>query len=320
MPYVYNALLDAGLDQTGSGGAATTPGGSTTQIQYNNAGTFGGVSTMTFDGTNVTLAGRLINSYNGTASSPAKVLTGTWFTGGTSTTTKPQLLIEPSGTTSTAWSTSGTGLGVNAASGFTGSLLDLQVNGTRKIAAFSNGNVGTQSSYGFGILDVGANLYAGVRASGAWLCEFSDGGFAVKSNSYIGFGSSPTPSGYAGWPDTLLFRDAAGVVAQRAGTAAQAFRLYNTFTDNSNYERLSTTWSSNVCYTKAENAGTGSARLYVPVTGATTVASLPSASTAGAGARAFVTDASATTFLSTVSGGGANKVPVVSDGTNWLIG
>lgn len=52
----------------------------------------------------------------------------------------------------------------------------------------------------------------------------------------------------------------------------------------------------------------------------TTVTSLPSAATAGAGARAFVTDATATTFLSTVAGGGANKVPVVSDGTNWLIG
>lgn len=52
----------------------------------------------------------------------------------------------------------------------------------------------------------------------------------------------------------------------------------------------------------------------------TTVASLPSAATAGAGGRAFVTDATATTFLSTVAGGGANAVPVVSDGTNWKIG
>lgn len=51
-----------------------------------------------------------------------------------------------------------------------------------------------------------------------------------------------------------------------------------------------------------------------------TVANLASAATAGAGARAFVTDATATTFLSTVAGGGANKVPVVSDGTQWLIG
>ena len=51
-----------------------------------------------------------------------------------------------------------------------------------------------------------------------------------------------------------------------------------------------------------------------------TVANLAAAATAGAGARAFVTDANATTFLSTVAAGGANKVPVVSDGTNWLIG
>ena len=51
-----------------------------------------------------------------------------------------------------------------------------------------------------------------------------------------------------------------------------------------------------------------------------TVANLASAATAGAGARAFVTDATATTFMSTVAGGGSNKVPVVSDGTNWLIG
>lgn len=52
----------------------------------------------------------------------------------------------------------------------------------------------------------------------------------------------------------------------------------------------------------------------------TVVASLPAAGTVGAGSRHFVTDATATTFLSTVAGGGANKVPVVSDGTNWLIG
>lgn len=55
-------------------------------------------------------------------------------------------------------------------------------------------------------------------------------------------------------------------------------------------------------------------------TGSTVVASLPAAATAGAGARAFVTDATATTFHSTVAGGGSNKVPVCSDGTNWLIG
>jgi hypothetical protein len=55
-------------------------------------------------------------------------------------------------------------------------------------------------------------------------------------------------------------------------------------------------------------------------TRATTVASLLAAATAGAGARDFVTDANATTFASIVAGGGANGVPVYSDGTNWRIG
>jgi hypothetical protein len=54
--------------------------------------------------------------------------------------------------------------------------------------------------------------------------------------------------------------------------------------------------------------------------GTQTVAALVAAATAGAGARAVVTDASATTFHSIVAGGGANVVPVFSDGTNWRIG
>lgn len=52
----------------------------------------------------------------------------------------------------------------------------------------------------------------------------------------------------------------------------------------------------------------------------TTVASLPTAASAGAGARAFVTNATATTFASIVAGGGSNGVPVYSDGTDWRIG
>lgn len=51
-----------------------------------------------------------------------------------------------------------------------------------------------------------------------------------------------------------------------------------------------------------------------------TVAGLPSASSSGVGSRYLVTDANATTFAAVVAGGGANVVPVYSDGTNWRIG
>lgn len=54
--------------------------------------------------------------------------------------------------------------------------------------------------------------------------------------------------------------------------------------------------------------------------GTQTVAALVAAGTAGAGARTVVTDANATTFHAIVAGGGANVVPVFSDGTNWRIG
>jgi hypothetical protein len=63
-----------------------------------------------------------------------------------------------------------------------------------------------------------------------------------------------------------------------------------------------------------------SAGTIIPALTVYTVATLPSAVTSGIGARSFVSDANATTFASTVAGGGANKVPVYSDGTNWKIG
>jgi hypothetical protein len=60
--------------------------------------------------------------------------------------------------------------------------------------------------------------------------------------------------------DALLVRDAANVVAQRNAANAQALRVYNTFTDASNYERGMMGWASNRLQIGVANAGTGSAR------------------------------------------------------------
>jgi hypothetical protein len=126
-------------------GTVALVAGSSGQAIYNDAGAYSGLSTVTTDGTDVTLTGRFIGSLNGALSAtgiagvPA-ALTGTWIaTGGTATTTKPQFLIEPAGTISTAWSTAGTGLGINATSGFTGRLLDAQVNGTSNFSVSGAG-------------------------------------------------------------------------------------------------------------------------------------------------------------------------------------
>lgn len=61
--------------------------------------------------------------------------------------------------------------------------------------------------------------------------------------------------------DATLNRDAAHVLAQRNGTNAQAFRLYNTYTDASNYERGFLQFTSNYLELGAEAAGTGTARV-----------------------------------------------------------
>lgn len=50
-----------------------------------------------------------------------------------------------------------------------------------------------------------------------------------------------------------------------------------------------------------------------------TFAQLPSP-VGNAGARGYVTDSTVSTFGATVAGGGANQVPVWSNGTNWLVG
>ena len=64
------------------------------------------------------------------ASTPASLLSGAVFTGGTGTTNFPHFLIQPTAATAaTSWSTAGTVIGVNTASGFGGNLIDLKVNG-----------------------------------------------------------------------------------------------------------------------------------------------------------------------------------------------
>lgn len=343
MAYKFNPLIGIGLDDVGEGGAGGTPGGSDTQVQFNDGGSFGGSADLTWDDTAKELgvggdinlddggsyettvqvvtptANRTISfpdatgtvalvagstgqvTYNnagaqaglpsasigstgeinislaGAASTPPVSFTGTWFTGGTSTTTKPQLLIEPTGTSSTAWSTSGTGLGVNAASGFAGNLLDLQVNGSSKFNVTTAGQLKTTS--GQGDIETGLSPAASdfrVNVNGLFVIKYGNTYLSNNlSNGYRqwlfqpGTGFVLNSSAYFGWSDQnfnlsgsnydiTLYRDAAGTLAQRNGANAQTFRVYNTFTDASNYERGFLKWNSGVFEIGTEGAGTGS--------------------------------------------------------------
>jgi hypothetical protein len=305
-------------DATGTVGLVA---GSSGQLVYNNAGAYAGVPSSVVGATgDITLA------LNGAASTPPLDVTGTWFTGGTSTTTKPQVLIEPAGATSTAWSTSGTGLGVNAASGFAGRLIDCQVNGS---ALFNVENSATSETRIFTSL---VSVAGNIRQTG--------GGFSINGSS-VGVRDSGTFdfwSGVAASPsvvDLRLFRDAAGTLAQRNGTAAQTFRVYNTYTSATNYELGKLEWASNVFRIGTEKgSGGGTARtvevhtdsisrLALDTTGSVrvvtglTVATLPGTPAVGMIAR--VTDASAPAMGAIVAGGGAAAALVWYNGTNWRV-
>jgi hypothetical protein len=322
-------------------------------------------------------------------------------------------------------------LGVNAASGFAGNLLDLQVNGTSQLFIGSNGSLlisgntsaatpklrtATGGSTGYG-------AYYGTSQNGffySWngvgTAGFSIDGVQIVSDKSIAWTSSTTAPD--GTRDLYVSRDAAGTLAQRNGTNAQTYRLYNTYTDASNYQRTSLIEDSTGLVIDQQYAGTGAARTnlldlknngtsvatitnagastfsnvvtgynfyakggtannlaavfgtssgrlvvasaglvgftnsatsvtatvdtalkrdqagVVTLTDGSTgvgylkttpvaVSALPAAATVGAGTRGFVNDstvAASGNFGAIVAGGGANNVPVFSDGTNWLIG
>lgn len=70
--------------------------------------------------------------------------------------------------------------------------------------------------------------------------------------------------------DLFLYRDAASTLALRDGTNAQSLRVYRTFTDGSNYERLSLGSASGIMSITAETAGTGTDDLDLALTPAGT--------------------------------------------------
>jgi len=82
----------------------------------------------------------LLLSAPSAVSAPALKTIGSWYGSGTTTTSKPHILIEAAGTTSTGWSAVGTGLGVNAVSGFTGNIADFQLNGVSRVWLSATGN------------------------------------------------------------------------------------------------------------------------------------------------------------------------------------
>ena len=156
-------------------------------------------------------------------------------------------------------------------------LLDLQVGGSSKFNVTKAGQLKTTSGQGdieTGISpdasDYRVNInglyvinygrtYLSNNASSTykqWL--FDPGtGFALNSDGYFGW-NQDNFNAHSSSTDIKLWRDDAGILAQRDDTNAQTFRLYNTWGNNGvDFERTSITRDSSGFVIDAQKGGTG---------------------------------------------------------------
>lgn len=144
-------------------------------------------------------------------------------------------------------------------------LMDLQVGGSSVFRVDKNGSAYVrQGAYNQSGLVFGTNLNTGIYFASPWFL-FSNGGAVgagVGQNGFLAAGSSyGFCAGGTVSSDLIITRDAANILAQRNSTNAQTFRLYRTYTDASNYERIGFIATRTTRFAiAAENAGTGAAR------------------------------------------------------------
>lgn len=86
------------------------------------------------------------------------------------------------------------------------------------------------------------------------------GAVTFTAISYLAINNGNTQITIVPGANALLFQCESNFMEQRRGTNGQSFRIYNTFTDASNYERLNISWGANVVSIKPEAAGTGTVR------------------------------------------------------------
>jgi hypothetical protein len=97
------------------------------------------------------------------------------------------------------------------------------------------------------------------RSGTSSVLNFSSAGITLSSSSTLNWTSSH--AGYNSTIDVKLVRDAANTLAQRNGVGAgQTFRLYNTYTSGSQYERAYLGWNNNVFQIGVDTAGISTAR------------------------------------------------------------
>jgi len=272
----FSTLASPGVSLQGGGGSGG-PGGSDTQVQFNDGGAFGGDSGLTFNKTTDTLtiasAGQLAFSTDllltrrgaanlrlGAADAAApvpqtlsvqSVVAGTNNTAGANLTiTGSQgtgtgaggsiiFQVAPAGSSGSAQNALETALTIDSSKNL---VLAGQIQGPNADFVFRNISTNNIDFYQNNSLVFRMSYY----------------NFKLAGDYSLSWTSSSVNAGAAS--DLTLARDAANTLAQRNGANAQEFRVYNTFTDASNYERGFMRWVSNLLEIGSEKGGTGTAR------------------------------------------------------------
>jgi hypothetical protein len=225
-----NLQMQSGLGNAASGGS---PGGSDTQLQYNNASAFGGVTGATSDGTNVTYG-----SGNLRATSP-RITTGVNDSNGNS-----EILFTATASAVNQFTVTNAATGGGPNLSATGSDTNIGISITPKGAGFNTSTLGgvdlpwtasttrpaltvTTATGKFGVY-AGSSVFLGTVSNHALSFITNNGnpaftvtsagtGFNGRSSAVFGWVSSSSDS--SGTADTGLARNAAGVVEVNNGTA-----------------------------------------------------------------------------------------------------
>lgn len=216
------------------------------------------IGTDTFCVTGTSTINGLSSSGNGAASISSALFNGTIFSGGTGTTTFPQIFIQPAGTAaSTAWNTSGTIIGTNVISGFAGNFLDFHVAGAASVFKVDSTGAITSSTITSGTVSAvatgGSGLVAGAGGQIRWNSSTkasapADGGLLIQNTAGTDFGLLQFGGTTASFP--ALKRSTTGLLVRLADDSANAPLTASTATFSG---LTNTATTSAVCY----NTGTG---------------------------------------------------------------
>lgn len=257
------------------GGGSGTPSLPLNSVQFNNAGAFGGSAELTFNDTTNVL--QLIGSQN--ILQVVSNVTALTIAGHALTAANAQSMISGAGT----WDTTGNPVALrlaitDTASGATSKFLeflggaggatslfnvDKLGNATGTAFLAGNGAVGAPSlsfasQTDLGIYRVGA-LRLGFVTNGNLIFEVNNTIVELKAGVSLNFNGA-----------TALFSDDPTTIDQRNGVTAQSFKVYRTFTNTTNYERISLGSAAGQMIVAAETAGTGTDNLDLVVTPAGT--------------------------------------------------